>query len=162
MLETLMTNQAAAWIGVGFILLAIEALAFGFSSGVLLFGSLGAIVTGALIWLGLIPNTFIIAVACFAISTAAVTALLWLPLKKLQSGAELGNDRSSDIIGHTFNLTSEVTRENPGEQKYSGIKWRVEPAENVSVQTLSAGSQVRVAAVSVGVFFVEPTDKTYQ
>jgi len=156
MLETIMNNQAAAWIGAGFLLLAIEALAFGFSSGVFLFGSLGAILTGVLISFGLIPDTFIMAVACFAVSTALITAILWFPLKRLQSGAELGSDRSSDIIGHTFTLQSDINATNHGQQKYSGINWRVELADHVSPQSLNAGTDVTVYAVSVGVFFVEP------
>lgn len=156
MIDILMANQAATWIGAGFLLLAIEALAFGFSSGVLLFGSLGAILTGALIWFGLVPDSFIAAIACFAISTAVVTALLWVPLKRLQSGSELGNDRSSDIIGHTFHLSSDINRTSWGEQKYSGIKWKVKPADDLVDDAISAGTQVKVTAVSVGAFFVQP------
>ena len=156
MIDIIIANQAAAWIGAGFLLLAIEALAFGFSSGVLLFGSLGAILTGALIWFGLVPDSFVAAIACFAISTAAVTAVLWSPLKRLQSGAELGNDRSSDIIGHTFHLSSDINRTSWGEQKYSGIKWNVKPADDLTDDAISAGTQVKVTAVSVGAFFVHP------
>ncbi len=156
MTDTLLSNQAALWIGIGFLLLAIEALAFGFASGVLLFGSLGAIATGALLWFSLVPNSFIVAVACFAISTAVITAVLWSPLKRLQSGAELGSDRSSDIIGHEFNLASDINRTEFSEQKYSGITWRVEPATHLSQDSISATTRVKVSAVSVGVFFVEP------
>ena len=156
MIEVIVANQAAAWISVGFLLLAIEALAFGFSSGVLLFGSLGAIVTGALLWFGLVPDSFIAAIATFAISTAVITALLWFPLKKLQSGTELGKDRSSDIIGHTFFLNTDINRTTWGEQKYSGIQWKVKPADELSEDAISAGTQVTVSAVSVGVFFVQP------
>jgi len=155
-METILNNQAAIWIGGGFLLLVIEALAFGFTSGVLLFGSLGAIITGALIWFGLIPDTFIVAVACFAVSTALVTLILWSPLKKLQSGTELGNDRSSDIIGHTFKLASDINRTQPSQQKYSGINWRVEPATDLDNADIAAGTMVSVSAVSVGAFYVKP------
>lgn len=154
MLTTFLENQAAFWIAAGFLLLAVEALAFGFSSGLLLFGSLGAILTGALLWLSIVPDNFIAAVACFAISTAAVTGLLWSPLKRFQSGTELGNDRSSDIIGHTFILGSDVSRTAPGVQKYSGINWRVEPSDVAKQDTLPQGTPVQVDAVSVGVFYV--------
>ncbi|MFT5048503.1 MAG: hypothetical protein ACI8UP_005506 [Porticoccaceae bacterium] len=159
MIDILLANQAAAWIGVGFLLLAIEALAFGFSSGVLLFGSLGAIITGALLWFGLVPDSFIASIACFAISTAGVTAVLWSPLKRLQSGTELGKDRSSDIIGHTFNLSTDINRTTWGEQKYSGIKWNVKPAEDLANDAIAEGTQVKVTAVSVGAFFVQPISK---
>lgn len=159
MIDIIVANQAAVWIGVGFLLLAIEALAFGFSSGILLFGSLGAIITGALLWLGIVPDSFVAAIACFAISTAAVTAALWIPLKRMQSGTELGNDRSSDIIGHTFTLISDINRTTWSEQKYSGIKWNVKPADDLTNDSISAGTQVKVTAVTVGAFFVQPVSK---
>ena len=156
MIDVIVANQAAAWIGAGFLLLAIEALAFGFSSGVLLFGSLGAILTGILLWFGLVPDSLVAAIACFAISTAVITALLWSPLKRMQSGTELGNDRSSDIIGHTFNLSTDINRTNWGDQKYSGINWKVKPAEELADDALAAGTRVEVTAVTVGAFFVKP------
>ena len=96
------------------------------------------------------------AVGCFAISTALITAILWKPLKRLQSTGEMGKDRSSDIIGHSFNLSSDISRTVSGEQKYSGINWRVEPAKDLTDAAMSAGTHVEVTAVSVGVFFVKP------
>lgn len=155
-MDTLFINQATIWLALGFLLLAIEAVAFGFASGVLLFGSLGALLTGVLLWFSLIPDSFIAAVACFAVATALITLALWAPLKRLQSGAELGHDRSSDLIGHSFVVSSDVSRAVPGVQKYSGIPWRVEPAEHLSDTMISAGTRVSVTAVSVGVFYVEP------
>ncbi|MFK7853812.1 MAG: NfeD family protein [Granulosicoccus sp.] len=151
-------NQAALWLAAGFILLAIEAIAFGFASGLLLFGSIGAIVTGLLLWLGLVPDNFVAAVACFAVATAATTAILWQPLKRMQSGAELGQDRSSDLIGHSFVVSSDVSISNPGTEKYSGINWRVEPSRDMPGAKINTGTRVNVTAVSVGVFFVEPAD----
>lgn len=158
-MEFFLNNQAAIWLGLGFLLLAIEIAAFGLSTGVLLFGSIGAIITGTLLWLGIIPDYFIAAVACFALSSAAATALLWRPLKHLQNnGTELGNDRSSDIIGHTFTLGGDVNRTLHAQQKYSGINWRVEPSTELKDPAIKAGTQVAVTAVSVGVFFVQPVD----
>ena len=158
-MDGLFSNQAALWLALGFLLLAIEAVAFGFGSGLLLFGSLGAIVTGALIWFTLVPDNFIAAVACFAISTTLITLILWKPLKRLQSGAELGHDRSSDLIGHSFVLSSDIDQNLSGNQKYSGIKWRVEPAEELTDKSITAGTRVTVTAVSVGVFFVTPASQ---
>lgn len=156
-MDALFLNQATIWLALGFLLLAIEVIAFGFASGLLLFGSLGALLTGVLLWLALVPDNFIAAVACFAVSTTLITLLLWKPLKRLQSGAELGNDRSSDLIGHTFVVGTDITQASPGMQKYSGIPWRVELAESVTDDIVSAGTRVTVSAVSVGVFYVEPT-----
>ena len=155
-MDTFIEHQATIWLAAGFLLLAIEAIAFGFASGLLLFGSLGAIATGILLWLGLIPNGFVAAIACFAVTTAAATAILWQPLKRLQSGAEMGQDRSSDLIGHTFTVSSDVSISNPGTEKYSGINWRVEPSKAMPGAKIAIGTRVKVTAVSVGVFFVEP------
>lgn len=155
-MDAFFSNQAMLWLSLGFLLLAIEAIAFGFASGLLLFGSLGAILTGALIWFTLVPNHFIAAVACFAISTTLIALLLWKPLKRLQSGAELGHDRSSDLIGHSFVLSTDIHQNLSGNQKYSGINWRVEPAAELTEKSITAGTRVNVTAVSVGVFFVTP------
>ncbi len=155
-MQMFLANQAGFWLALGFLLLAIELVAFGLGSGVLLFGSIGAIVTGALLWFGLVPGSFIAAVACFALSTAAATALLWAPLKRLQSGAELGNDRSSDLIGHRFFLNSDINRTKHSQQKYSGITWRVEPSHDLKNDSVAEGTEVEVTAVKVGVFYVAP------
>lgn len=155
-METILANQATVWFVLGFVLLAIELIAFGFAIGVLLFGGLGALLTGLIVWLNIIPDSFMVSVACFALSTALITVILWKPLKKLQSGSELGNDRSSDLIGHTFTLDSDVSTGAHGNHKFSGINWRVEPSEELPPETIEAGTKVKVAAVSVGVFFVEP------
>ncbi|MFK7857750.1 MAG: NfeD family protein [Granulosicoccus sp.] len=158
MMDIFLNNQPAFWLALGFLLLAIELIAFGLGSGVLLFGSIGAVLTGALLWFGIIPAHFIAGVACFAVSTTIATAALWYPLKKLQSGAELGNDRSSDLIGHTFVLGGDISRTLHAQQKYSGIQWRVEPSQDIPDKPIQAGTQVKVTAVSVGVFFVQPVD----
>ena len=156
MMDWLQIDQAAFWFALGFILIAIELVAFGMGTGVLLFGSLGAIATGILLWMNVLANSFIVAVACFGISTAIATALLWHPLKRMQSGSELGNDRSSDLIGHTFTLADEVSTVTHAQQKYSGIWWRVEPDKDLKNPVISAGTQVEVTAVGVGVFYVQP------
>lgn len=155
-MDTLFSNHATLWLCIGFILLAIELLVFGFASGVLLFGSLGALLTGGLLWFELIPNNFLSGIASFAVCTALITALLWIPLRKMQSGSELGNDRSSDLIGHTFTLSSSITRTDHGSQKYSGMSWRVEPDKELKAPAIDAGTEVTVSAVSAGVFFVKP------
>ena len=148
-------NQAAFWLALGFILLAIELIVFGMGSGVLLFGGIGALATGALLWFGIVPDVFIAAVACFALSTAVATAALWYPFKRMQGGAELGNDRSSDIIGHRFVLGDDINETVHAQQKYSGINWRVEPDHELKNKHIKAGTPVKVTAVSVGVFYVD-------
>ncbi len=156
LLESILNNPSAFWFVVGFSLLAIEVVAFGLGSGVLLFGSIGALITGALLHFEVIPANWIISVASFAIASALATAVLWMPLKRLQSGAELGNDRSSDLIGYQFRLDSTVTPTNVGTHRYSGIHWQVRISDETSETTLNKGSSVRVAGVDPGVFHVVP------
>lgn len=155
LMDFYMANQPGFWLALGFVLLAIELIIFGMGTGVLLFGGLGALITGALLWFGIVPDVFIAAVACFAVSTAVVTAALWVPLKRMQGGAELGNDRSSDLIGHRFVLDADVSESEHAQQKYSGINWRVEPGQELKDKRISAGTPVKVTAVSVGVFYVQ-------
>jgi len=61
-MDSLLLNQTTLWFIIGFTLLAIELLVFGFASGVLLFGGIGALITGAALWFELIPHNFIVAV----------------------------------------------------------------------------------------------------
>ena len=77
----------------------------------------------------------------------------------MQSGAELGNDRSSDLIGHTFTLGGDINRTVFAQQKYSGINWRVEPSQDLANPAIKAGTPVKVTSVSVGAFFVQPVDQ---
>jgi len=156
LIENLMSNPANVWFVIGFALLAIEILAFGLGSGVLLFGSIGALITGALLWFGILENSWIYSVACFAIASTLVTIALWVPFKKLQSGAELGKDRSSDLIGYQFRVNQDITRTIEGKHRYSGIDWRICISEETDNDLIPNGSRVRVAGVNAGVFYVVP------
>ena len=157
-MDLILNNLAGFWFALGFLLLAIEILAFGFGSGVLLFGSVGALITGALVFFGFISTDWLISIAAFGLASAAAALLLWVPFKKLQSGAELGNDKSSDLIGHTFRLQSDLTHTENSSTRYSGIDWRVELSEDAAQPQIESGSRVRVAAVNAGVFYVEVAD----
>lgn len=157
-MDLILNNLSGFWFALGFLLLAIEILAFGFGSGVLLFGSVGALITGALLYFNVVSADWLISIASFGLASAAAALLLWVPFKKLQSGAKLGNDRSSDLIGHTFRLDSSVTRTENSHTRYSGVDWRVELSDNSVQEQLESGSRVRVAAVNAGVFYVDAVD----
>jgi len=150
----LFSNPANVWFIIGFALLAIEILIFGFASGVLLFGGIGALITGALLWFGIIDVNWIFSIGVFAVASAVATLVLWFPFQKMQSGAELGNDQSSDLIGYQFRVTSDVTLTEPGSHQYSGVSWRVEISDQSQQDRIAAGSQVKVAGVEPGVFHV--------
>jgi len=153
-INALSSNQATFWFSLGFLLLVMDILAFGMASGVLLFSSVGALITGALLWFGIIPSTWVYSIASFAISSTVATFALWMPLKAMQSGAKLGNDRSSDLIGHQFRVDSNISRTEDGKHRYSGMDWRVRISEDSNEDSIASGSRVRVAGVDAGIFYV--------
>jgi membrane protein implicated in regulation of membrane protease activity len=147
-------HQAEFWLFFGFAMLAIEVVT-GFTTGVFLFGGLGALTTGLLMSFGVLPETWIAGVACTGISSGIITALLWKPLKNLQGNRSTAKDNSSDLIGHEFVLDTDITLTQPGSTRYSGISWKVEIDKNAGVDKFSAGQRVVVSSVEVGVFKVE-------
>lgn len=157
MIEYINTHQSGFWIAAGFAMLAAEVLLFGFTTIILLFGGLGALITGLLMMSGLLPETWIAGTACFGISTGIVTTLLWRPLKSMQDDSRTPpRKQSSDLIGHEFVLQQAVTTRQPGTHRYSGVDWKVEIDATAGVDTLEAGQRVAVASVDAGLFRVRP------
>tara|TARA_R110001599_G_scaffold353880_1_gene601940 strand:+ start:47031 stop:47507 length:477 start_codon:yes stop_codon:yes gene_type:complete len=153
--EYIVSHQAELWLLIGFALLAIEVVT-GFSTGVFLFGGLGALTTGAIMSLGILPETWIAGISCTGISSGIITILLWKPLKKLQGGRAVEKDNSSDLIGYEFVLENDIASNKPGATNYSGIHWKVELARDAGVDSVTAGQTVMVSSVEVGVFKVKP------
>jgi membrane protein implicated in regulation of membrane protease activity len=148
-------HQAEFWIFLGFGLLAIEVLT-GLTTGVLLFGGLGALITGLIMSFGLLPETWIVGFSSAGICTAIVTAALWYPLRKIQGGKTVTKDNSSDLVGYQFILEQDIEPLKPGSKRYSGIPWRVEIDAQSDVAKIAAGQLVEVTSVDVGVFRVKP------
>jgi len=143
------------WFVVGFILLALEAVAFGFSTGFVLFIGLAALTTGGLMWSEIVPLTWLSSIATFTICSVLVSVVLWKPLKSLQSNDKVPErDNTSDIVGLKFRLTNDISISHPGTTRYSGIEWKVEIDPSSSTQQISAGTMVTVMAVDVGKFWV--------
>lgn len=158
MIEYFNANQHAFWVTVGFALLIIEAVALGFSTGVLLFSALGALVTGGLLWAGVLPDTWLAGTASFGVSSAVLALLLWKPLLKLQNYEVPDKDNSSDLVGLRFVLKETVTRSQPGSTRYSGIDWRVEIDPRLGIDQIDAGTPVAVMSVEVGLFRIMPDE----
>ena len=157
MIEYFDANQPAFWFTVGFLLLAIELLAFGFATGLLLFAGIGGLVTGALMWLGIVPHTWLAGTATFGISSVLSAVLLWKPLLRLQNPGPPAKDNSSDFVGLEFKLKQDVTHQSPGKTRYSGIEWRVELADDIQIDRIDAGQKVTVTSIDVGVLRVKPS-----
>lgn len=154
-IDYIVNHQSEFWLVFGFVMLTIEVIT-GFSTGVFLFLGFGALATGILMSLGIVPATWIAGVSCTGISTGIITALLWKPLKKLQNDRPAQKDNSSDLVGHEFVVESDITPLKPGSTNYSGISWRVEIDKDSDVDIIKAGQRVSVSSVEVGVFKVRP------
>jgi membrane protein implicated in regulation of membrane protease activity len=156
MIEYIQNNQSGFWIAAGFIMLAAEVLLFGFTTIILMFAGLGAVMTGLLMMFGLLPESWIAGTSCFGISTGIISTLLWKPLKSMQDNRTSPRKPSSDLIGHEFVVQQKVTTLQPGTYRYSGVDWKVEIDTDAGVDTLKAGQRVTVSSVDVGVFRVKP------
>ena len=109
MIEYIQNNQSGFWIAAGFTMLAAEVLLFGFTTIILMFAGLGALMTGLLMMFGLLPETWIAGTSCFGISTGIISTLLWKPLKSMQDNRALSRKPSSDLIGYEFVVQQQVT-----------------------------------------------------
>ena len=157
MIEFFSNNQYAAWFTIGFILLALEMLVLGFSTGFVLFIGVAALLTGTLNWMGVIPDNWTAGIACFGLSSVIISVLLYKPLKKLQdNNVVIAKDTSSDMIGLEFRLEQAISITHRGTKKYSGIEWQVEISKDANIETIPAGTLVRVVSVDVALFRVKP------
>ena len=157
MVSYIQSHQAEFWVFVGFAMLALEAWALGFTSGVVLFGAIGALLTGVLMLVGVLPETWVAGIAGFGILSGASALVLWKPLMRLQHDHEPpGRDRSSDLIGHEFILREPIDATTESTESYSGITWAVRPDRELGPEAIDAGTRVRVSGVDAGVFWVVP------
>lgn len=142
-------NLAQSLIAIGLLLLAIEVLILGFATFVLFFVGLAALISGALIFLGVVPDTVSGALLSVGISTALLAAVLWKPLKNLQAKVET-KKVTSDLIGHKFILNTDISPQQQSNYHYSGINWRL-----TSDLPIASGTEVEVVDVEVGQFKVK-------
>ncbi len=160
MIEFFNDNIYSFWFAIGFLLLVIEALALGFSTGFILFIGLGALLTGGAIWSELVPATWLSSIATFALSSVFISLLLWKPLRAIQRNSKPPEkDNSSDIIGLKFRLKHEISTTAPGVTRYSGIEWQVVIDHASEQQMIAAGTMVAVVSVDAGTFWVDVDNK---
>lgn len=153
--EYINTHQSEFWILVGFLMLVIE-VSTGLVTGLLLFGGIGAIITGLLMTAGVLNETWEIGIASTAISAFIVTFILWKPLKKLQNTDVPKKDNSSDLVGYEFVLQQDINLQASSTTQYSGIEWKVEIYKDAGIDEISAATRVEVCSVEVGKFKVKP------
>jgi|TARA_B110000438_G_C15810630_1_gene649476 inner membrane protein len=142
-------NLSESLIMAGLALLVIEVVVLGFSTFVLFFVGLAAVVAGGLMTIGVIPDSMLSALFSVGVLTALSAMLLWRPLKSMQGNVE-SKKVTSDLVGHSFILNDAVSMTKNPVYRYSGIDWNLS-----SKQELSAGTLVEVIGVAVGKFIVQ-------
>lgn len=142
-------NLSEILIMAGLALLAIEVMVLGFSTFVLFFVGLAAVVAGGLMTFGILPESMLSALSSVGVLTALLAILLWRPLKSMQGNVER-KKVTSDLVGHSFILEEAVSMTKNPAYSYSGIQWKLS-----SEQELSAGTLVEVTGVAVGKFIVQ-------
>ena len=141
-------NLSESLIIVGLALLVIEVVVLGFSTFVLFFVGLAAVVAGGLMAVGVVPYSMLSALSSLGVLTALLALFLWRPLKSMQGKVE-SKKVTSDLVGHSFVLNEAVSMTKNPTYRYSGIEWSLS-----SEQELSAGTLVEVTGVAVGAFIV--------
>lgn len=142
-------NTAQALMAIGLGLAAIDMLAFGFASLFMTLIGLAMVITGALIFFGVINDSTSGILLSIAVTSVILGGLLWKPLKRLQESKSKSKVHS-DLTGMHLTLDQDVTPEHPGSYHYSGIDWKL-----VSTESLTAGTDVEVVDLQVGVMKIK-------
>jgi membrane protein implicated in regulation of membrane protease activity len=142
-------NLPESLIMAGLAFLVIEVVVLGFSTFVLFFVGLAAVVAGGLMTVGIVPDSMLSALFSVGVLTALSAMILWRPLKSMQGNVE-SKKVTNDLVGHSFILNDAVSRTKNPVYRYSGIDWNLS-----SEQELSAGTLVKVTGVAVGKFIVQ-------
>ena len=146
-------NLAESLIIVGLALLVVEVVVLGFSTFVLFFVGLAAVITGGLMRIGFLPDSMLAALSSIGVLTALLAIFLWRPLKSMQNNVER-KKVTSDLVGHSFILSEAVSMSSNPVYRYSGMDWQLS-----SEKELSAGTLVEVAGVAVGKFIIQAKGK---
>ena len=141
-------NITESLIILGLLMLAVEILVLGFSTFVLFFIGLSAVISGLLMFFSVIPETQQSAVLATGLITAVSAVLLWKPMKKMQMKVD-NTPAQSDLIGLEFVLEQDVSADTQSYYRYSGIQWHLKSSEN-----LTKGTAVKVIKVEVGTFYI--------
>lgn len=152
-MDWISNNLAEGLIIVGLALLVIEVMVLGFSTFVLFFVGLAAVITGGLMRIGVVPDSMLAALSSIGVLTALLAIFLWRPLKSIQNNVER-KKVTSDLVGHSFILKDAVSMSSNPVHRYSGIDWQLS-----SEKELPAGTLVEVTGVAVGKFIIQAKGK---
>lgn len=132
----------------GLALAAMEIAIFGFGTVFLLFFSIGLLTTSGLMFVGVLPETWISAAASVGVVSLIAALLLWKPLRAMQADHQSPDDQPNVFSGLSFRLSETLTHNSQVKHRYSGIDWLLvledEKAE------LPVGTEVEVVKTGVG------------
>ncbi len=148
-MEFITQNLPQTLMVLGVLALIIEVVVLGLSTFIVLFFGLSLFITGLLMSMGILADSMTTALWSNTLITAAISILLWKPLKRMQNNVER-KPVNSDFAELTFVLNQDVTIEGLSTHQYSGISWQLK-----SKQPISAGTQVKVTKKEVGVMWVQ-------
>lgn len=159
MLSYLHTHQVEFWTALGAVALIVELTLLGASSFVLLFIGLGALATGALMALGVLPELWVAGAGAFGALSCLIGVALWRPLRRFSEADRPPPGQSSDFLGLRFTLSEALKPGGTVPIRYSGVGWALVCPTLKEGEALVAGSTVVVVGVEPGRFIVAPVDK---
>ena len=147
-------SMAAILAIIGVSIGIVEVAVLGFGTIFLLFIALGCLLTSLLLFLGLIPETFVMASLSVAIISAVAAVLLWNPLKRLQTRQQNPDDQPNAFSGLKFNLTEDLAPGATFVYRYSGVEWKVGKMTEDDV-VWPSGAEVEVVKTGVGKMWIK-------
>ncbi|CAH9052489.1 hypothetical protein PSECIP111854_00980 [Pseudoalteromonas sp. CIP111854] len=148
-MDLILNNLPQTLIIVGIFALIIEVAVLGFATFFLLFLGLSLVLSGTMMYAGLLANDWMTALWVNAILTFVLALVLWKPLKRLQQSSN-DEEISNDFADIDFILSDDLNDNNQVFHAYSGIQWQLK-----SDQPLSKGTRVKVVKKEVGVMWVK-------
>jgi inner membrane protein len=142
-------NLPETLVIIGLALLIVEILILGFATFIFFFVGVAAILTGLMMYMGVLEHTLISAMTSTAIITVISALLLWKPLKKMQNTVDPKN-AANDLIGHQLTAPSTISSTESATYKFSGITWQL-----TADKEIIAGTQVEVIDTQVGILKVQ-------
>jgi membrane protein implicated in regulation of membrane protease activity len=146
-------SPTTLWLLAGVLLFVAEAL--GANGMGLFFAGFAALLTGALLQLGILDSdATIVQFVVFFAATAIFSVLLWKPLKKFRINRGGGY---SNMVGDTVVVGSAGVRQSMGgDVTWSGTIMKAELAPDAGVDSLPAGSQAIITSVRGATLIVKP------
>lgn len=148
-MEFFNSSPGESLITLGIVLLIIEMAIMGFSTFLLTFLGLSAIVSGILVYIGVLPADMLSIVISNAVLASIFAILLWKPLKEFQNRKDT-HTIDNDLIGLDFVLSDAVGPSQSATQRLSGVDWMVK-----SHSEISANQSVVVEKAEVGILWVK-------